>query len=227
MCGRVTIHTPAEELAREFGLVGVRAALERPRYNVPPTARLPVVANTGRRELDLYRWGLVPSWAKDISIGNRLSNARADTLAVKPSFRTAFRRRRCAVLVDGFYEWRRQGAQKTPFLFHRQDGRPMVLAGLWEEWKPPGAPEALRTCTIITTGANALMAPVHDRMPVVLVSPADMDTWLNPEPVEPAAVAHLLVPPPEDVLEGYEVDRVVNNAKNDVPACIAPIRRLV
>lgn len=225
MCGRVTVHSPAEELAREFGLSLVLAALERPRYNAPPTAELPVVANTGRRELDLYRWGLVPSWAKDASIGNRLSNARADTLAEKPSFRTALKRRRCAVLIDGFYEWRRQGKEKTPFLFRRRDGRPLALAGLWEEWRAPGEPELLRTCTIVTTEANALMAPIHDRMPVIL-SPAGFDAWLTPKPVEAADVAHLLVPAPEDVLESYEVDKVVNNARNDVPACIEPVRKL-
>lgn len=225
MCGRVTVHSPAEELARQFGLSLVLAALERPRYNAPPTAELPVVANTGRRELDLYRWGLVPSWAKDVSIGNRLSNARADTLAEKPSFRTALKRRRCAVLIDGFYEWRRQGKEKIPFLFRRRDGRPLALAGLWEEWRAPGEPELLRTCTIVTTEANALMAPIHDRMPVIL-SPAGFDAWLTPKPVEAAEVAHLLVPAPEDVLDSYEVDKVVNNARNDVPACIEPVRKL-
>lgn len=223
MCGRVTVKTPAEALAKEFQLSLVLAKLERPRFNLPPTAMLPVVANTGKRELDLYKWGLVPAWAKDTSIGNKLTNARADTLAEKPSFKTALKRRRCLILVDGFFEWHREGKTKTPFLFRRKDEKPFALAGLWEEWKPKDAPEVLRTCTIITTDANSLMAPVHDRMPVIL-GPEAQALWLQPEAVDAAQLTPLLVPCAPDALEAFEVGAIVNNARNDVPDCLVPVR---
>ncbi len=219
MCGRVTVQTPAADLAREFALVGVRAAIDRPRYNLAPTQLMPVVPNDGQRMLDAYRWGLIPSWAKDVSIGNKLINARCETVAEKPSFRSALKRRRCLVLVDGWYEWKQSTKPKTPFLFHRKDGRPFALAGLWEEWHAPDTGEVLRTCTLITTGPNALMEPIHDRMPVVL-PPAAQELWLSPEPLESSVLQPLLVPYAEDSLEGYEVARVVNSPTNDVPTCI-------
>jgi putative SOS response-associated peptidase YedK len=222
MCGRVTVKTSAEQLALEFQLSLVLAKLDRPRFNVPPTAMLPVVANTGRRELDLYKWGLVPAWAKDVSIGNKLTNARADTIAEKPSFKTALKKRRCLILVDGFYEWKRDGKTKKPFLFRRKDEKPFALAGLWEEWKSRDLPEVLRTCTIITTEANSLMSPVHDRMPVIL-PPEAQELWLKPEALEPAQLAPVLVPCPPESLERFEVGVIVNNARNDVPECVVPV----
>lgn len=219
MCGRVTVQTPASEIAREFALQGVHLALERPRYNLAPTQLMPVVANDGERRLDAYRWGLIPSWAKDASIGNKLINARGETVAEKPSFRSALKRRRCLVLVDGWYEWHQATKPKTPYLFRRKDGRPLAFAGLWEEWTAPDTGEVLRTCTLITTGPNALMAPIHDRMPVIL-PPEAREQWLRPEPQESAALLPLLVPYAGDELEAYEVARVVNSPANDVPACI-------
>ena len=222
MCGRVTIQTPAAEIAREFALTGVHLGLERPRYNLAPTQLMPVVANDGERKLDAYRWGLIPSWAKDASIGNKLINARGETVAEKPSFRSAFKRRRCLVVVDGWYEWHQATKPKTPYLFRRKDGRPLAFAGLWEEWTAPDTGEVLRTCTLITTGPNALMAPIHDRMPVIL-PPEAREAWLRPEPQEPAELLPLLVPYAGDELEAYEVARVVNSPANDVPACIEPV----
>jgi putative SOS response-associated peptidase YedK len=219
MCGRVTIQTPAADIAREFALTGVQLGLERPRYNLAPTQLMPVVANDGARLLDAYRWGLIPSWAKDASIGNKLINARGETVAEKPSFRSALKRRRCLVLVDGWYEWHQGTKPKTPYLFRRKDGRPLAFAGLWEEWTAPDTGELVRTCTIITTGPNALMAPIHDRMPVIL-PPEAREAWLRPEPQESAALLPLLVPYAGDELELYEVARVVNSPANDVPACI-------
>ncbi|XXF80256.1 SOS response-associated peptidase [Myxococcaceae bacterium GXIMD 01537] len=219
MCGRVTVQTSASDLAREFALTGVSAALERPRYNLAPTQLMPVVVNDGARRLDAYRWGLIPSWAKDASIGNKLINARAETVAEKPSFRSALKRRRCLVLVDGWYEWMQSTKPKTPYLFHRQDGRPIAFAGLWEEWTAPDTGEVLRTCTLLTTGPNPLMAPIHDRMPVILPPPA-REVWLRPEPMDAADLQPLLVPYAGDDLEAYEVARVVNSPGNDVPACV-------
>jgi putative SOS response-associated peptidase YedK len=219
MCGRVTVQTSAAEIAREFALTGIRKAIERPRYNLAPTQLMPVVPNDGQRMLDAFRWGLIPSWAKDASMGNKLINARCETVAEKPSFRSALKRRRCLLIVDGFYEWKQSTKPKTPFFFHRKDQKPFAIAGLWEEWTTPDTGEVVRTCCIITTGPNALMAPLHDRMPVIL-SPAGQEMWLRPEPMEAAELQPLLVPCADDYLEAYEVSRVVNSPANDVPDCI-------
>ncbi len=219
MCGRVTIQTPALAIAREFALTGIRTALERPRYNLAPTQLMPVVINDGERMLDAYRWGLIPSWAKEASIGNKLINARGETVAEKPSFRSALKRRRCLVLVDGWFEWKQSTKPKTPFLFRRKDGRPLAFAGLWEEWTAPDTGEVLRTCTVITTGPNQLMAPIHDRMPVIL-PPDAQQIWLRPEPQDAALLQPLLVPNEDEPLEAWEVGRVVNSPTNDVPACV-------
>ena len=219
MCGRVTIQTPALALAREFSLTGIRTALERPRYNLAPTQLMPVVINDGTRMLDAYRWGLIPSWAKEASIANKLINARGETVAEKPSFRSALKRRRCLALVDGWFEWKQSTKPKTPYYFHREDGLPMAFAGLWEEWTAPDTGEVLRTCTLITTGPNALMAPIHDRMPVIL-SPEARERWLDPEPLEASVLQPLLVPNEDEPLEAWEVARVVNSPTNDVVACV-------
>ncbi|WP_309897252.1 SOS response-associated peptidase [Archangium sp.] len=219
MCGRVTIQTPALALAREFALTGIRTALERPRYNLAPTQLMPVVINDGTRMLDAYRWGLIPSWAKEASIANKLINARGETVAEKPSFRSALKRRRCLVLVDGWFEWKQSTKPKTPYYFHREDGLPMAFAGLWEEWTAPDTGEVLRTCTLITTGPNTLMAPIHDRMPVIL-SPEARERWLDPEPLEASVLQPLLVPNEDEPLEAWEVARVVNSPTNDVVACV-------
>jgi putative SOS response-associated peptidase YedK len=222
MCGRVTIQTPAQALAREFALTGIRAALERPRYNLAPTQLMPVVINDGARMLDAFRWGLIPSWAKDASIGNKLINARGETVAEKPSFRSALKRRRCLVLVDGWFEWKQSTKPKTPYLFRRKDGRPLAFAGLWEEWSAPDTGEVLRTCTLITTGPNRLMAPIHDRMPVIL-PPEARELWLRPEPQEASVLQPLLVPNEDEPLEAFEVARVVNSPTQDVPACVEQV----
>jgi putative SOS response-associated peptidase YedK len=219
MCGRVTVQTPAVDLAREFGLLGVRNAIERPRFNLAPTQMMPVVPNDGQRMLDTFRWGLIPGWAKDASIANKLINARCETVAEKPSFRSALKRKRCLVLVDGYYEWKQDTKPKTPFFFHRKDRKPLALAGLWEEWTSPETGEVVRTCCLITTGPNGLVAPIHDRMPVIL-SKEGQEQWLRPEPQEAVALMPLLVPYAEDALDMYEVARVVNSPSNDVPECI-------
>jgi putative SOS response-associated peptidase YedK len=221
MCGRLTVTTPTEQLARAIGLTTVRSGLSRPRYNLAPTQDVPAVVNDGQRALELLRWGLVPVWAKDLAIGNKLINARSETAAEKPSFRTALKKRRCLVVVDGFYEWRQTAQPKLPFLIRRRDGRPLTLAGLWEEWTSRETGEVVRSCTLLTTGPNGLMAPLHDRMPVLL-EPETHALWLSSEPQEPAVLQPLLVPCRDDVLELRPVSRLVNSPRNDVPECLLP-----
>ncbi|GEL74666.1 MULTISPECIES: SOS response-associated peptidase [Myxococcus] len=219
MCGRVTVRTSPEQIVTGLGLAGIRTAVERPRFNLCPTQLMPVVTNDGARMLDAFRWGLVPSWAKDPAIGNKLINARGETVAEKPSFRSALKRRRCLVVVDGWYEWKQSTKPKTPYYFHRKDGQLLTLAGLWEEWTAPDTGEVLNTCTIITIGPNALMAPIHDRMPVIL-EPEAQEVWLRPEPQESSVLLPLLVPCAEESLDAYEVSRVVNSPANDTPECV-------
>lgn len=221
MCGRMTAKTPAEALQREFQLASIEGVELQARYNLAPTQPVPVVANTGERRLELYRWGLVPAWAKDVAIGNKLINARADTLAEKPSYRQAYKKRRCLMLVDGFYEWRTDADGKTPFHIHRKDGRPFALAGLWEEWTDPEG-QRLRTCAVITTGPNALMRSIHDRMPVILPPDAQAQ-WLSQGDKKPEELAPLLVPYAMDDLEAIQVSRMVNSPKNDRPECVLPV----
>ncbi len=209
---------------------GVRAEALDPSWNVAPTDRVYAAAERAAREgepaqrvLGTYRWGLVPSWAKDPSIGSRMINARAETLERK--FRRALERRRCLVPADGFYEWeRRDDGTKQPWFIVRADGAPMVFAGLWELWRPPGAEgdEPLRTCTIITTEANDLVARLHDRMPVVL-GPSDWDRWLDRAVTDPAAVRDLLAPPDPRAFEMYEVSTRVNNVRNNDGRLVLPL----
>jgi putative SOS response-associated peptidase YedK len=217
MCGRFTLFASPETIQAEFDLSEVPAHLT-PRYNIAPTQAVAVIANHAERRLELFQWGLIPSWAKDPSIGSRMINARAETLAEKPSFRTALRKRRCLILADGFYEWRKDSGGKTPFFIHLRSGRPFALAGLWEVWQTPDG-VALPTCTIITTGPNSLVAALHDRMPVIL-PPDAYARWLDPEPQAPADLAPLLVSYPADKMNLYAVSRAVNSPANDSPVCV-------
>ncbi|MFP6743740.1 MAG: SOS response-associated peptidase [Alphaproteobacteria bacterium] len=221
MCGRFTLRTPAYKLAEAFG-VEVHANLAA-RYNVAPSQDVAAL-RTGpddQRELVMLRWGLVPGWAKDPAMGNRMINARAETVAEKPAFRAAFRQRRCLIPADGFYEWQKTpDGSKQPYLIARPDGEPFVMAGLWEHWAPAGE-EPLETCAIITTEANDTLAPIHHRMPVI-VTPGDHDAWLDPAPPSAEALTALLRPAPDDTLAALAVDRHVNNARHDDPACIEP-----
>lgn len=179
MCGRYVLKTPAKELASHFGLDEVIEVV--PRFNISPGTDIPTIRHSpeGKRVMHLLRWGLVPHWAKDPSIGAKLSNARGETIAEKPSFRDAFKRRRCLVPADGFYEWKIEGRQKQPYYFSLRSGVPFALGGVWESWQAPDG-NILRTCCLITTGPNEIMLPVHDRMPVI-VSPDDYEIWLAGE----------------------------------------------
>jgi putative SOS response-associated peptidase YedK len=174
----------------------------------------------GTRELALFRWGLIPSWAKDPAIGNRMINARSETVANKPSFRSAFRRRRCLVPADGFYEWGKIGGAKQPFFIHMQEESPFAIAGLWEHWQDSEGNE-IETCTLLTTEANALLATIHKRMPVIL-NPGDYARWLDPDSSDPVALHNLLMPYPADAMAFRAVSLHVNNPRNEGPACQEP-----
>ena len=216
MCGRYTLTSPIDGLISEFGLAGAGGDL-RPNFNVAPTQEVAaVVAENGSRRLEMLRWGLVPSWAKDPEIGARMINARSETAPEKPSFRGAFRRRRCLIPADGFYEWRREEGGKQPFYIRMNDGRPFAFAGLWESWNDG----EIRSCTILTTSANDLVGPVHERMPVILPA-ADRDAWLDPE-AEREELASLLRPYEGNDLETFPVSRFVNSPRNNDERCVQP-----
>jgi len=220
MCGRFTLTAPGEQAAQQFGLSEAPALA--PRYNIAPTQMVAAVrAAEGEPSLALLRWGLIPSWAKDLSIGARMINARAETAAEKPAFRAAMKQRRCLIIADGFYEWQTTGAGKQPFYFRVEGGRPFAFAGLWEWWRGPEG-EQIESCTILTTAANELVQPLHDRMPVIL-RPADYGRWLDPSLRDPAAVTDLFAPLPADLMHTYPVSKAVNRVSNDSPALIAPV----
>jgi putative SOS response-associated peptidase YedK len=226
MCGRYVVTTPGEVLAQIFGAEPppeeVLAAMV-PRYNVSPTQQVPIVRGTapGSRELALVTWGLVPHWAKDPAIGNKLINARADTAAEKPSFRDSLRRRRCLLPADGFYEWKKLGKGKEPWLFRMRDGRPFALAGLWSTWKNPETHTNLETCTILTTTPNELVSTVHDRMPVIL-SAEHQERWLDTG-AEGTPFTELFLPFSADQMEAFPVSRRVNSPANEGPENIEPV----
>jgi len=271
MCGRFTLRAPASTVAEQFQLLDVEPF--GPRFNVAPTQTVAVVRVRPEggeprprgpvsprpatrvserrdhviRQLAWLKWGLIPSWAKDPAIGNSLINARAESVADKPAFRTAFRRRRCLVVADGFYEWQRTGAKKQPYFIRLRDDRPFGFAGLWESWEGPAGKKVsgtfltddvegkragavkkvpdtflrLETCTIITTGPNELMEKIHNRMPVIL-APEAYDRWLDPAIEKSEQLTPLLRPYPSDAMLALAVSTHVNNPRNDDPECIVP-----
>jgi putative SOS response-associated peptidase YedK len=223
MCGRVTVKSSPKDLAEAARAVSIIAAPERPDFNLPPTREIPVVANLATRELDMFRWGLVPAWAKDGKKLPLMNNARAEGIGEKRMFSKLLEKRRCLVVVDGFYEWKREGtgkaAKKTAFYFRRKDGKPLTFAGLWDQ--QDGGEHTLRSCTITTCGANQTMAPIHDRMPVIL-APEAFDLWLSPDRLPIELLTPLLVPAPDDVLEVVQVGSLVNSVKNNSPELIVP-----
>ncbi len=222
MCGRFTQQRPASELAEIFG---AEPLVDDPgdRFNVAPTDEAAVVVEReDRRAVTAYRWGLIPHWAKDAKVGSRMFNARAETIATSPAFRDPFARKRCLVPVDSFYEWKRDGSIRQPFLIARRDGRPLALAGLWSGWRDPETDTVRRTFTIITTTPNRALADVHDRMPVVIPDSA-WDRWLATTPADPGELIGLLVPNDDVDLEIYPVSRAVNNVRNDGPDLIRPL----
>jgi len=221
MCGRFTLRAPASVVAEQFGLFD--APPFTPRFNVAPTQPVAVVRCSPeeaepRRELAWLRWGLIPSWAKDAAIGNRLINARSETAAEKPAYRAAFRRRRCLVVADGFYEWQRTGRAKQPHFIHLRDDRPFAFAGLWETWEGPEE-GPIESCTLLTTEPNELIEPIHNRMPVILAT-EDYERWLDPAVQQPNELVPLLRPYPADQMAAYPVSTYVNSPSRDDPRCI-------
>ncbi|MBX0330431.1 SOS response-associated peptidase [Oscillochloris sp. ZM17-4] len=220
MCGRYTLRASGGQVAEQFGLAD--APQLAPRYNIAPTQLVPVVrAGAEGRELALLRWGLVPFWAKDLAIGAKMINARSETVAEKPAFRAALRQRRCLILADGFYEWQATPGGKQPFYFRVGDGAPFAMAGLWESWRGPDD-ATVQTCTILTTRANPLLAPLHDRMPVIL-PPDEYRLWLDPSLREAGPLEHLFDPFPAEDMDAYPVGKDVNRVANDSAALIAPL----
>ncbi|MCX7895162.1 MAG: SOS response-associated peptidase [Thermoanaerobaculum sp.] len=220
MCGRFVQATPAEVIAEVFGLEEVPVL--SPRFNLAPTQEAAVIrVESGQRRLVWLRWGLIPFWAREAQMGQRLINARAETLAEKPAFRQALSFRRCLVPATGFYEWKQEGAGKVPFFFQLRRGGPMAFAGLWERWEPPQAP-AVESFTIITTAANAFVGSFHHRMPAILPEEA-WERWLDPTNRNGSTVLPLLRPAPDDWLEAVPVSRKVNNPAYDAPDCLAPV----
>lgn len=221
MCGRYTITINADAVRQDIGVTEMPADYHE-RYNVAPSQPVAVVADGEARKAEWMRWGLIPFWAKDPSIGSRLINARAETLSEKPAFKNAFSKRRCLVLADGFYEWQKgagAGGRAKPFLFKRDDDKPFAFAGLWEFWHSPEG-ETVNTCTIITTSANGIVKPVHERMPVML-SGDEMWAWLSQE--QPEALLSLLKPYPADAMKCYPVSTLVNRTELDTPDLVRPV----
>lgn len=214
MCGRFTLHTNLSLLAKQLGLPFTPEYV--PRYNIAPTNDvLTVLAGEQGRTARMMRWGLIPFWADDPKIGSKMINARAETLAEKPAFRAALKARRCLVVADGYYEWLKAGKRRIPHYIHRADRQPFCFAGLWERW---GRENPLESCTIITTEANSLTRPLHERMPVIL-DPVDCESWLNPQS-SPAELVDLLEPFPSDELSFEQVNEFVNKVGNEGPECL-------
>lgn len=221
MCGRFTQTQSSEIIAQVFELENVPELT--PRYNIAPTqpvATVIVTAEDKKRQFQMLRWGLIPSWAKDSKMAARLINARAETVTEKPAFRSAFRKRRCLVIADGFYEWQQLQGKKQPFYFRLSEGEPFAFAGLWEHWQNQDG-ETITSCTLLTTEANQFMSPIHNRMPVIL-QPKDYALWLDPEIEKLDLLKSLLQPYSEEGMTCYAVDRKVNSPKNDSSECITP-----
>jgi putative SOS response-associated peptidase YedK len=220
MCGRYTLRTPSNILVQTFAAADL--PLLAPRYNIAPTQDVLAVRlnDQHKRAFSLLHWGIIPSWADDPKIGNRMINARAESVAEKPSYRSAFKRSRCLIVADGFYEWKKTDKAKQPFFIRLKDEHPFAFAGLAEHWHR--GDRAIDSCTIITTGPNELMAGIHDRMPVIL-SPADYDCWLDPEFQDKDKLLSLLRPYPADEMMANPVSKLVNSPTNDRQECVEPV----
>jgi len=221
MCGRFTLTSSTKVLKEFLPLLDMPEI--QPRYNIAPTQ--PVLAvrhlpQNPRPEIAALRWGLVPHWADDIKIGYSLINARSETAASKPAFREPFRDRRCLILADGLYEWQKRDGAKQPYHIRRKDGKPFAFGGLWDRWRKGDQP--VESCMILTTDANELMRPLHDRMPVIL-DPGNFDHWLEPTLKEPAEIQPFLAPCPADCLEAVPVSTHVNNPRHEDAGCITPM----
>jgi len=221
MCGRFTLTVNPAELQDTFTDYSFPNRFA-PRFNIAPSQPVLAIPNDGLNKADFFIWGLIPMWAKDPSIGNRLINARGETIAEKPSFRGSFKHKRCLILADGFYEWKTAAGKKTktPYFIHMKDRKPFAFAGLWDSWESPNG-SSVKTCTIITTEPNELMASLHNRMPVV-IHPRDYGKWLEPSPQTPENLLPLIKPYPADIMSAYAVSTLVNKPENDTPQLVVP-----
>lgn len=232
MCGRLTLQISNTQLSAFLDALRMPLLAGMfPRYNICPTQPVACIRQSEENKLQAasLRWGLVPSWADDLKIGARMINARSETVATKPAFRAAFKSRRCLVVADGFYEWKKTGKTKQPYYISRIDGQPMLMAGLWESWldktsKTETADQPVETCTILTTEANSIMQPLHDRMPVILQQ-EHFDFWLDNQFNDQAQLEKILVPFAADELQTWPVDKLVNKAANDEPRCVEPVKQ--
>ena len=221
MCGRFTLTVNPADLQDTFSDYNF-PAMFAPRFNIAPSQPVLAIPNDDKFTADFFIWGLIPMWAKDSDIGNRLINARGETLAEKPSFRGSYRHKRCLILADGFYEWKSFGNRKskTPYYIHMQDRKPFAMAGLWDHWESPDG-SSIKSCTIITTTPNELTGAIHDRMPVIL-HPRDYAKWLDPAPQTPENLQPLIKPFPADPMTAYPVSTLVNKATEDMPEMVVP-----
>ncbi|NWG33301.1 MAG: SOS response-associated peptidase [Chloroflexi bacterium] len=221
MCGRFTLAVDPADFQETFGNYTFPANFA-PRFNIAPSQPILAIPNDGMNMAEFFIWGLIPMWAKDPAIGKRLINARGETVAEKPSFRGSFKYKRCLILADGFYEWKTNAGKKTktPYYIYMQDRRPFAFAGLWDTWESPDG-SSVKTCTIITTEPNELMASLHDRMPVIL-HPRDYDRWLEASPQTPENLLALLKPYPAEAMSAHPVSPLVNKPENDTPQLIVP-----
>lgn len=223
MCGRFSLITDIDEIIARFFVEEFSEMEYLPRYNIAPSQPITAIVNhQGKRRMGQLQWGLVPFWAKDKKIGFKMINARAESLAEKPSYKHLIASKRCLIVADSFYEWRRnEDGTKTPVRIHLKNEEPFAFAGLWDRWKSPEG-EQLTTCTILTTEPNKVMKDIHNRMPVIL-TPESEKTWLNPEITCYTELEQLFEPHLDDLMQYYEVSTLVNSPKNDVPDCIVPI----
>lgn len=221
MCGRYTLTVDVKKMEEEFQNILPNVPPLKPSYNIAPSRPVPVLLRHPEPKLDFLRWGLIPSWAKDPEIGNRMINARKETLIEKPSFRVPFKNQRCLVLADGFYEWKGEGLQKIPYYIRLKSGRPFGFAGLWSHWTAPNGGE-IYSCAIITGEPNELLKPIHNRMPMILPK-EKRNRWLDPENHDTEELMSFLEPYPAEEMEAHPVSRLVNSPANDTPECVKPI----
>ena len=223
VCGRFSLTWNLNELQGRFAFITERTALE-PKYNIAPTDPVLTVINDGLRRAEIMRWGLVPFWAKDPKIGSRMINAVGETVATTPAFRSAYKKRRCLVLANGFYEWKKDGKRRTPIYLTLKSGDAMAFAGLWEIWQSPDG-EYVRSCTVVTTTPNSLIKPVHNRMPVILSEESE-SLWLDPLTEDPKVLAPLLMPAPPELMAAHVVSDYVNSIRSQGPECTVPLMEL-
>ncbi|PET69444.1 hypothetical protein CN533_22880 [Priestia megaterium] len=224
MCGRFSLATDIYMLQEQFNFEFNDEVTINPRFNVAPSQQILTIGSNGGKRIGItMKWGLVPSWSKDSKIGYKMINARAEGIDQKPSFKTPFKRKRCLIVCDGFYEWKKEGTNKQPFRFVMEDGRPFAFAGLWDEWDKNGEP--LYSCTIITTTSNKITQEVHNRMPVILEEDA-YDLWMDSEMNDTEYLKALLSPFPSKKMKSYPVSTIVNSPKNDVAECLSPVNSL-